>query len=185
MEISKVPPSPNRGIMPTNLFNPTNQDFKVMWNGVVQGIVPAGKGILLPEFLARHGAKHLAELIISRKWKVKINKDAVGQITPDTAKATPKIEIQKMMEALLKGSAEAFSEMTATIEGSVMKTEEELKPYSEEEAVAKEEVAKLEKTPEELEAERKALIRANRIAGAARAREVARAKRETAKKLNQ
>ena len=171
LDIKNVPPSEGTGIMPMLLFNPTNQDFNVVWDGKVQGIIPAGKSLSLPEFLARHGAKHLAELIVSKKWKIKVNEAAVGQITPDTAKAVPTIEIQKMMEALLKGSEEAFIAMETPIGVPILiPVNPEIKPEP-----------LPEKSSEELVLEKKALTRAKRQASATKARLVMMANREIRK----
>jgi len=179
-EIKNVPPDEGTGIMPINIFNPTSLDFEVKWNGSVQGIIPAGKGTQLPEFLARHAAKHLAETIISRKWKVKINEESDGQITPDTAKAAPKVEVQKMMEALLKGEASAFDQMEVKIGESVAKVEPELVSARKEKPKVEEPDVVAEVAEEQKEAEKAAKLKKVRQASAAKARLVRAAKKTVA-----
>ena len=110
IDIANVPPSPNTGFMSKPVYNPLNEDFTHSWDGVAYTI-PAGETRDFPEFLARHLAKHLAKKIVSTRWEIKIRKDAIGQITPDTAKAVPLIEVQQMMEALLSGKKETFEKI--------------------------------------------------------------------------
>ena len=112
VDIKNVPPDPNTGFMPLKVYNPLNEDFTHSWDGIPYTI-PAGEVAMFPEFVARHLAKHLAQKIVSTRWLIKINKEAVGQITPDTARAVPIREIQEMIEALLKGRREVFEKIEA------------------------------------------------------------------------
>ena len=117
LDIKDVPKSPNTGFMSKPVYNPLNENFTHSWDGTPYTI-PAGEVRDFPEFLAYHLAKHLAQKIVSKKWEFRIKKDAIGQITPDTAKAIPLIEIQTMMEALLLGK-DAFEKIEASEPTSV------------------------------------------------------------------
>ncbi len=107
IDIKNVPKSPNTGLESKAVYNPMDEDFTGYYDGDSY-VIPAGKSKEFPEFLAYHLAKHLSKYIVKNKWEIKIQKEAIGQIAPDVAKAVPTSDLQKMMMALLTGKKATF-----------------------------------------------------------------------------
>lgn len=114
-DIKQVPPSPHSGDMPTNFYNPLDVEF-VFYHSGQPHTVPAKTGVLLPEYLAWHGAKHLAEKIVAERWSIELKQKAID-IPADMKHAymlhpIPQEQIRQMRDAILTGK-EAFSGVVA------------------------------------------------------------------------
>lgn len=106
--IENVPASPNSSNEPTYLYNPLDQDF-VFYHDRVKNpnpyTVPAKSKKLFPEYLAYHGAKHLAVLIVYKEHeeglKFKTKEDRDPDAWKKVAEAMPGYRVQEVMVSLI------------------------------------------------------------------------------------
>lgn len=93
---------------PRTVYNPMDRDFTHTWDKVSY-IIPAGKSVILPGYLAHHMAKHLAEYIMIHGYG-RLNDTVLpdGKVKPNSMSRG---ELEKFMaeELLDKGDVEAFS----------------------------------------------------------------------------
>lgn len=93
---------------PRTVYNPMGVDFTHTWDKVSY-IIPAGKSMIFPGYLAVHMAKHLAEFIMIHGYG-RLNDTVLpdGKIKPNSMSRG---ELQEFMEKELldKGDVESYS----------------------------------------------------------------------------
>lgn len=178
-DIKDVPKSEHTGFSPTSVYNPLGEDFEVIWDGKVEGIVPAKGTATLSEFLAWHAAQQIAQKIVQNQWEEKVKRDAIGQIDPYMIlrQPAPLKDIDKVQETLIKGK-EAFevlgalyappakNEISAGLEASASPPA----PPAEDKEPSPQPKAEIVEEGKEDEAKRREEIRQKRVANMAKAR---------------